>query len=411
MKTEQLPRLIGLVVGFALLAAGVTEASISSSDLDSAKIAPWCRYGFCATAFSPERVFEISQRAILGDPKSELKEFTLASQLSPASAYRWADLGDAEWAMQDIAKAQYAYQQALTAGPRSPVILTRAANFYFSTGDTNRVIQQLRTLLRDPGLSDYYESAFLTYSRLGLPSSQLLNSIVPARKDTLSTLLAFWTKTQKLDEAIATWQYASTRRLIDSTSTGQFFRFLIQSGNQDQAQSLWQQYVSAFEPGYRKTNWIFNPSFEHAPFNSPFDWNIEQRQDIQVTRTQNAKNTGTWSYRIQFTGDSNTAYHQTYQDMVLPAGNYQFSCMMKTDNITSDEGIRIHIFDWPTQAKLNFWSDTLTGSHDWTQIRAQFQVPEGVRVVRVEVGRLSSNAYLSAIGGTTWIDNFELAKD
>jgi hypothetical protein len=148
-----------------------------------------------------------------------------------------------------------------------------------------------------------------------------------------------------------------------------------------------------------------------VPKNSPFDWTIDPRQDIEVVRQQSVRYDGTWALRLHFGGDSNTAYHQTYQDMVLPSGKYAFNVMMKTDHITTDEGVRLHIFDWPTQARLNIWTDTVTGNHDWTAVQKNFEVPSGVKVVRVEVARTPSAMFDNKIGGTAWVDGFSLRRE
>ena len=411
MKLEVARRSFGLAAGVALLAVGALEVAISRANFESPQVRPFCRAGFCAEQFSPERVFEIAQKAALGDARGELNDFKQAVQLSPASAYRWADLGDAEFNVHDYAQAEYAFSQALKAGPRSPVILMRAANLYFEIGDTNLVVRQLAKLLSDPGLNEYYETAFLTYSRLGLPVEQILEQGVPRRKAVLSSLLTFWTKVHKTDEAVATWKWASAQGLADGESTGKFFSFLIAADRAEEAQQLWQDYASKQEPGYRNANWIYNPGFESEPLTSPFDWNVIALRDVEAVREQDVKYDGNWAFRLRFNGETNTAYHQTFQDMVLAPGKYRFSVMMKTEQVTTDEGVRIHIFDQPSQAKLNVWMDTMTGTQDWKQISKNFEVPGGVKLVRVEIARMSSGMFDNKIGGTTWLDGLLLVAN
>jgi tetratricopeptide (TPR) repeat protein len=389
---------------------GALELVLDRSNYESPAVQAFCRAGFCADQFSLDRVFEIGQKATLGDPSGELKDFERAVRLSPASAYRWADLADAEFNVRDFKLAEYAAQQALKAGPRSPVILMRTANLYFGIGDPAEVVRCLRAVLSDPGLYDYYDPAFLTYSRLGLPIDQILSSGVPQTKMVLSALLTFWTKIHHVEEAVATWKWADQRKLADATSTGDFFQFLMAAERQDLAQQLWQQDAGKAEPGYRKSNFVYNASFETTPVPSPFDWTIIERQDVEAVRSQDFALDGRWSFRIRFNGQENTTYHQTYQDMVLMPGRYTISVMMKSEMITTDEGVRIHVFDQPTQAKLNIWTDTVLGTKDWTRIEKGFEVPAGIRVVRVEIGRLGSAMFDNKIGGTTWVDSLKLSR-
>ena len=404
-------RVTGLATGIALLAVGALEVRINHMNFDSPDAQPYCNAGLCASQFFPERVFEIAQKATLGDPRGELNDFREGVKLSPASAYRWADLSEAEFNVRDYKRAEYAISQALKAGPRSPVILMRAANLYFQLGDNDLVVPQLRKVLSDPGLNEYYETAFLTYSRLGLPIDQILREDVPQNKTVMSSLLIFWTKVRKQDEAVATWKWASSKGLADNQSMGKFFSFLNASDQAGEAQHLWQDYADKIEPEYRKSNWIYNGGFESELVSSPFDWNVDVRQDVDAKRDSDVKYEGGWGFSIRFNGESNTAYHQTFQDMVLEPGKYRFSVMMKTDHVTTDEGVKIHIFDFPSQAKLNVWTGTMTGTQDWKQISASFTVPPGIKLVRIELARMSSVMIDSHIGGTTWVDGMVLRRE
>jgi tetratricopeptide (TPR) repeat protein len=414
MKRSVFRKILGLATGAALVAIGALEIGLSRADYENPGVQVFCGAGLCPDQFSPERVFDLGQKATLGDARGELEDFKRAVRLSPASAYRWADLAEAEFNVRDYKNAEYAISQALQAGPRSPVILTRAANLYFEIGDSGQVIRNLSSILRDPGLEEYYDSAFLTLSRLGLPVEQILSEAIPRRKTVVSRLLIFWTRINQADAAVATWKWANSLgnqgALADDESTGNFFAYLMAAGRQNQAQDLWRDYAAKSEPGYRTTNWIYNSGFESAPQLSPFDWTINQRQDIEAGRVRDVTHDGKWALRIKFNGETNTAYHQTYQDAVLEPGRYKFSVMMKSELVTTDQGLRLHLFDQPTQAKLNVWTDTVIGTRDWTKIETAFEVPVGVKVVRVEIGRLESSMFDNKIGGTTWIDELRLSR-
>ncbi len=410
MKPAAVRRILGLVTGAALIGIGGLELGIQRSNYESSRVQPFCRLGFCAEQFSPEHVFEIGQKASLGDARGELEDFKRAVRLSPANAYLWANLGEAEYNLHDDAQAEYAFSRALKQGPRSPVILMRAANVEFEIGNSEQVVSHLEAILSDPDLWQYYDTAFLTYSRLGLPIDEILKHGVPQNEAALSRLLMFWTKVGKVDDAVATWNWANQRSMANGEATNDFFAFLIRADQQDLAQQLWQDYARKLEPEYRETNWIYNPSFESAPLSSPFDWKIDEHQDVEATRVQDLAQDGSWSLRLRFNGERNTDYQQTYQYVVLSPGNYKFSVMMKSDQITTDQGVRIHIFEYPTQAHLNVWTDTVLGSRNWTGIEKTFQVPPGIKVIQVQIARQPSMKFDNKIGGTTWIDDFQLTR-
>jgi tetratricopeptide (TPR) repeat protein len=418
MKPAAVRRLAGFATGGALIVIGLTGVWTSKSDLESPLLQTFCQAGLCAAQFTPERVFQLSQKATLGDASGELEDFRRAVRLSPASAYRWADLAEAEFQAHNDKLAEYAISQALLAGPRSAVILERAANLYFQLGDRDQVVRQLYALLSDPGLAAYFDTAFLTYSRLGLPVEDILKNGVPQNLAVLSNLLSFWTKIGRVDEAVATWRWITQRfndsKLAESEGTADFFAFLMKPANPAAehalAQQLWQEYANRREPAYRKRNWIYNPSFEFSPTRSPFDWRIGVRPDVEVTRVQDSASGGAWSLSLRFNGESNIAYNDTYQDMVLEPGRYQFSVLMKTDQVTTDQGVRIHIFDVPEGARLNVWTDDLLATRDWTPITKSFEVPAGVALVRLVIARQTSMKFDSKISGTVWLDKFQLSR-
>lgn len=386
------------------------ELVVDRANPEDSKVQAFCRLGLCPEQFSVEHVFSISQKTALGDPKGELEDFKRAIRLSPASAYRWADLGEAEYKSGDSAQAEYAFSQALKAGPRSPVILVRAANLEFALGHDQAVVGYLKAILSDPAFWQYYDTAFLTFSRLGVPVDQILQNGVPATTPALSRLLMFWTRVGKADEAVATWNWAQQHASVDGESMYDFFEFLIHADQSSKAQELWKRYGQKHQPGYRVDNWIYNPGFESSLLQSPFDWRIDQRKDADSARVQDVVHQGAWSLRIRFNGESNIDYQQTYQDMVLDPGTYKFSAMVKTDQVTTDQGISFHIFDMPTQAKLNVWTGNLVGTNDWTKVEQTFVVPAGIRVMRVTLARSPSIKFDNKIGGTTWIDEVRLLR-
>src|SRR5207302_1080332 len=108
-------------------------------------------------------------------------------------------------------------------------------------GHQEKVVELLKRVLSDPSLIDYYNTAFLTYSRLGLPVNEILKSGVPATTPALSRLLDFWATTRKADEAVATWNWSEQHAPVSGESIKAFFEFLISSGQQVTAQQLWQQ--------------------------------------------------------------------------------------------------------------------------------------------------------------------------
>jgi tetratricopeptide (TPR) repeat protein len=380
---------------------------ISKSSYSSSAVQAFCRAGYCPDEFSVERIFQLSQKAALGDSAGQLRDFQRALAADSASAYRWADVGDAEFNVHDLTKAQYAYQQALARGPHSLVILQRAANFFFEAGLPVETVVQLRKLLSDPTLSAYYDTVFLTYSRLGLPLSQLLSEGVPPKTPAGARFLQFWISRGKEPEARETWDWLRSQGSVDASEAGSYVNFLLAQRQLALAQETWQSYTRAEMPAYCKTNWVFNGSFE-APFKpAELDWTIVSRPEVDAERVRTQSVDGSWALQLKFHALENLVYRETYQIVVLTPGTWHFSARVKTQSITTNQGPQFHLASLEGK-KLDVWTEQAKGTSDWHHVEAAFVVGSDTLAVRLEIIRTPAMQFDNKINGTMWIDDVRL---
>ncbi len=408
MTTAQARRLIGLCWGTALILLGALGMFVSKANYDNATVRRFCDAWFCPEEFTPERVFALSQRATLGNAAGQLREFQRALLADSASAYRWADLADSEFHLNDIAKAKYAYERALNAGPRSPAILFRAANFDFETGDYPSAVHNLSQILRDSNLYSYYDTVFLTYSRLGMPVGQLLKTGVPKNADAGTRFLQFWINSGRTAEAEETWAWLAANRLQDDATAGLYVDFLISKKELPLAQQTWREYTNREMPQFCETNWIYNGDVEQVFKPSPFDWKIVASPEVDAERVTSQASHGRWSLQLNFHANSNIDYRQTYQSVFLTPGRWRFSARVKLQNITTDQGVGFHIADLQTPANLNLRTDAENGSADWHTVSRNFTVPEGTGLLRIEITRQQSLRFDNRITGAAWVDELKI---
>ncbi len=407
MRTAVLRRTAGLLTGILLVTLGALGVWISKSSYSSSAVQSFCRAGYCPDEFSVERIFQLSQKAALGDSAGQLRDFQRALLADSASAYRWADIGDAEFNLHDLTKAQYAYQQALASGPHSLVILQRAANFFFEAGMPEEAVVQLGKLLSDPTLAAYYDTVFLTYSRLGLPLSQILSEGVPPKTTAGARFLQFWISRGKEAEARETWDWLRGQGGVDDNSAGSYVNFLLERRQPALAQQTWRSYTQAEMPGYCKTNWVFNGNFE-APFKpSALDWTVVPRPEVDVERVKTQSADGAWALQLKFHASVNMGYRETYQTVVLTPGTWHFSAKVKTQSITTDQGPHFHLASLEGKG-VDVWTQPEKGTSDWHQIDAGFLVGPTTQSIRLEVIRTPSMQFDNKISGTMWIDEVRL---
>jgi hypothetical protein len=130
---------------------------------------------------------------------------------------------------------------------------------------------------------------------------------------------------------------------------------------------------------------------------------VEAGIDAQVAHT------GGHSIHIHFDGQKNLDYSDVGQTAFVTPGRYRIEAYMRTQEITTDKGIALHLYDGESAARFDVSTEELTGTHDWTKIERAITIPRETRLLRIEVSRQRSMKFDNQIGGTVWIDGVKLA--
>ena len=403
-------RLAGSLAGVALFTFGALGVFITRQQQPSPFVAQLCRAGLCPDEFSVERVFLLKQQSQLpGGAPLVLPLMQRALLQDNASAYKWTDLGDVELAAGHLAQAQNCFEQALQAAPHSPVILFRAANFDWQTGDATGALRKLYRVLSNPELADVYDTAFLTYSRLKVPLPTVLALGVPEQRLPAERFLRFTMLRQNVDSASGIWQWMSAHNLTSDVMAGEYCRFLATSQHPALAAEAWRSYAHS-DPAFQQTNWVFNGGFE-APFRpSLFDWQAESTANVAAERTDRDALSGSHALHLQFLGHDNSAYAGAGQFVAIPAGAWRLRAQIKTNGLTTNEGIRLHVVDYFANTKLDAWSDMVAGSTDWNPLDLVFHSGPGVRLLQIQLARQSSLLFNERVQGSVWIDDVQLTR-
>lgn len=350
------------------------------------------------------------QKSLRVGPEDALQELSRALMLDSASAYNWANLADAEMNAGNVNKAKYCFQQAVKAGPFDPVILFRAANFEFQTGDSQSTLLHLRTILQDPELTNYYEPAFLTYSRLGLPIQQILDRGVPKNPTAAYAFLRFLMEGNQLGECQASWNWIEQNLGADDKLAGEYVAFLIRENVPQQAALVWQKFTLRDFPDYRNTNWVFDGRFAQEPKPSPLDWRVESAPGAQVSRVAKAGHAGGWALEVKFSGDQNVDFRQIQQTVVLGQGRWSLRAWVKTEGITTDCGVMLHLFNSADGRQLDVRSDNMIGTNNWTHFEKNFDIDIPTSVLTLQFVREASRKFDNKVRGTAWLDSVEISR-
>jgi hypothetical protein len=333
--------------------------------------------------------------------------FRSALQRDPQNAYRWTELGEAYLDAGQRENARYCYLQGLALGPNSPPLLLRAANFHFLIGEDQEALPITARILSL--IPDYDSIIFNDYARRGSGVDEVLHYGLPQGGRAARGWLQFLMQAGRLDDAQRSWRWVAGRGYADDALAGEYAQFLVRQGRPDVGASAWAHYWGARAGEYGTSTYLFNGGFESEPVPSPFDWSMARAQGVEVARDCTTASLGECSLRIGFTGTRNLALAFASQQTFVTPGAYRFHAMIRTESVSTDQGLRFRVFDSEAPARLDVTFGHFTGTNPWSEIEYDLTVPRTTRLLQVQVIREASQKFDNKIDGTAWIDDLSLS--
>ena len=349
-----------------------------------------------------------------GPPLDDVSEEMATTAMSPAAAMsllrrdpaapdRWEDLGDALRRAGRIREARLGFATAVSLGPHVPAVLFRAATFSFETEHSRDGLALMaRTLEAD---SAYAASAFSGYEERGLPIDDVLRYGVPNQAAGHAYLRKLLADDNARFASIA-WSYLVSKGWIDARLADEYINALLAVHDYDSAAHSWAAYVGARGGDYLKSNQVFNGDFEQDPTPGPLDWRLWTRPGLTVAIDSQIAHSGQRSVRIRFDGTENVGAMEPSQNLFVPAGRYRFSAFVKTDGLTTDQGVFFRI----SATDISVTTEPIREAAGWRLVESEFQVPSGARLVELRLARRPSLKFDNQIAGTLWVDDVKIAK-
>jgi hypothetical protein len=340
------------------------------------------------------------------DIQQAITTFRAVLQQDPQDPYRWVDLGDAFLEARQKGDARYCFDQVLVLAPRTAELLLRVADFYFEIGENQEALRITARILAL--IPDFDSVIFNEYIRNVDRTEDILRLGLPEDPRAAKSWLQFLIQAGRLDGAQRTWDWVSGHGYADETLAGEYVGFLIRQGHPDWAASAWAQRMGARADDYDKSTYLFNGDFESDPAQSPLDWNVARTEGVEVTRDCTTAWSGKCSLRISFAGTQNLGFAAASQLAFVRPGTYRFHAFIRTEALTTDQGIQFRISDAELPTRLDEVRGQFTGSNPWSSVDHDFVVAPKIRILRIEVIRQPSMKFDNKVGGTAWIDDLRL---
>jgi hypothetical protein len=118
---------------------------------------------------------------------------------------------------------------------------------------------------------------------------------------------------------------------------------------------------------------------------------------------------GARALRLDFNGGTNLALDGPSQYVpVEPASAFHFHALMRTDQISTDSGIRFSIMDPNRPGEAALLTNNFIGTHSWTAVDADVTTSADTHFLLVRVFRNPSQFFDNKLSGTAWIADVSL---
>lgn len=399
---------VPVVIGLALLSIASSVGwfvYLRSYQDDPAAERAFCGWGICDSdsAIDTLRAGDDPQIAY----PVPVADMAIYLRRDPAAPYRWADLGESLAIDGRTADARFAFEQAVRLAPRDPGTLLTAADFRFEAGERAQALDLVARALHAGVDVDQAAFGLLDYRKV--PIESRLGTLPDGRAAQAFFEWLLAAHEPALDQVNDTWSFLLARHYATDRLASRFVDFMLSKREPAAAAHGWVQYLAAVDRGYRSGDAIFNESFEGEPIGSRFDWRLARLDGVTVDFDETEHADARRSLRLRFAGTKNLHDLGVHQDVFAPAGRYRFRALVRTSEVTTDQGLRFRIVS-ELEPGVNVETDQLRGTTGWSPLEAMVDVPAPGALLRVSLVRTASLKFDSDIKGTAWVDAVTLER-
>jgi tetratricopeptide (TPR) repeat protein len=343
------------------------------------------------------------------DPVKAVSALRKSVELDPYSAEAMLDLAIAYDGEGDTAAARAALVSAQRVYPLSADVAWSYGNFLLRQGEQEAAFTLLHTALElDPKRA---AEAFSRALQLQPDSNVVLDRVVPATPATYLPILRMLSDAGDMETAQQIWvRLVGLHQKVPLREVVPFFEALTHMRRPDQGAQLWPQAVAIMEnppPADPASSMLWDGGFESGFRGGGFSWRFTPvSRDVQISFDRAEKHSGEQSLRILFNGRENLNFEDACHQFVPdPGKSYLLTGWVKTQSLTSSEGVRLQVGAFTKAGVVSVQSGEIHGTQPWTQLQLAWTAPQDAGLGSVCVRRKMSDMPGSDIQGAVWIDD------
>ena len=344
------------------------------------------------------------------DLRDAAANYRLVLSKNPMDAAAWDGLAKVESKLGDENAHSAVLRGWIQAIPHSPRASWALANLLVRQGKTQESLPYFRRAAADE--ASLREPVFELSGKLLDDPQQILTELVPDDAASLQQYFFFLIDRKNLlAEAEPVWRKVLQRQGEMAIPVGiQYVERLAAAGLGTEAERVWTEIspesnASQLENRER----IQNGDFEKSLRNGGLEWQLTPAAGYKFSLDDFQAHSGSRSLRLSFDGTTNPEFSALRQWVIVePDTDYDFTAAIKTQNLTTNNGIFFSLLDFRSAAGTTNQTSPQSGSVPWTEERLQIHTGPQTRVLLLSVRRQLSTKLDNLLRGEVWIDAISL---
>ncbi|HYL84947.1 MAG TPA: tetratricopeptide repeat protein [Candidatus Angelobacter sp.] len=349
------------------------------------------------------------------DSSRAIRAYNAALSLNPHDADIWADLGTAYESEGNVPAARDAYAHAKRAYPSSAEVSWRYGNFLLRQGELDSAFQEMRQAVEADSKRG---GEALSRSLRAEPNiAAVLDRVLPPNSDSYLYAIVDQTADGHTDNALKVWaRLTSLHPRISVRDSFPLVNALRRDNKFAEARQVWDQAVTLSGltnlPGPAGSV-LWDGGFESGVIGGGYAWNYPGGlQGVQISIDPHEKHSGSHSLQLLFNGKFNVNLGGPCHDVPIdPSTAYQFSAWVRTQALTTDQGIRFQLRALGAPGSAPTVTSDVHGTQPWVRLAIPWSSGATDREMQVCVARSQSREADDKIQGIAWVDDVALVPD
>jgi len=194
---------------------------------------------------------------------------------------------------------------------------------------------------------------------------------------------------------------------ITAAERSAYRKRLIDDGQIGEAYLVWVNGLDAQQRG--ALGLIYNGGFELPLGHQGFSWHARSSRRAEISTLPTKEARGQLALRLSFRSFDGR-FAQLWQPLFLDAGTYRLSGRARSDNLSTQGGLRWQVSCLVPDRAMLGESTRFVGGSEWMRFSFDFEVPEECVYQQLQLVSAGRRSFELGIDGILWFDDLQIAR-